>query len=54
MLLTLAIPYLPFVRIFGFVPLPGQLLATIVGITVLYVAVTEVATRWCYRGTWTQ
>ena len=38
---TFAIPYLPFADLFGFVPLPGTLLGTIVAITVLYVAATE-------------
>jgi Mg2+-importing ATPase len=43
-----AIPYLPFVDAFGFVPLPGTLLATILLITVLYVAATELQKRWFY------
>jgi Mg2+-importing ATPase len=48
-ILALAIPYLPFVGVFGFVPLPGGLLATIGLITVLYVAATEVQKRRFYR-----
>ena len=44
-----AIPYLPFVDAFGFVPLPGAMLATILLITVLYVAATELQKRWFYR-----
>jgi Mg2+-importing ATPase len=49
-LLALAIPYLPLAEVFGLVPLPGTLLATIVLITVLYVAATELQKRWFYRG----
>jgi Mg2+-importing ATPase len=44
-----AIPYLPFAGVFGFVPLPGALLATVSLITVLYVAATELQKRWFYR-----
>ena len=47
--LALAIPYLPFAGVFGFVPLPGGLLATIGLITVLYVAATELQKRRFYR-----
>jgi len=47
--LTLAIPYLPRAGVFGFVPLPGRLLATIGVITVLYVVATEVQKRWIAR-----
>jgi Mg2+-importing ATPase len=42
---TLAIPFLPFADVFGFVPVPATLVAAIVGITVLYVAATEVTKR---------
>jgi Mg2+-importing ATPase len=42
---TFAIPYLPFAGVFGFVPLPGMLVAAISGITVLYVLATEVTKR---------
>lgn len=45
-----AIPYLPFADVFGFVRLPGTLLGTIVVITVLYVAATELQKKWFYRG----
>jgi Mg2+-importing ATPase len=47
--LAFAIPYLPFADLFGLVPVPGALLATIVGITVCYVAATEAQKRWFYR-----
>ena len=42
------IPYLPFAGVFGFVPLPGLLLATIALITVLYVVATELTKRRFY------
>ncbi|MGE3704588.1 MAG: magnesium-translocating P-type ATPase [Vicinamibacterales bacterium] len=49
MVLTFAIPYLPFAGVFGFVPLPGALLGTIAVITLAYVTATEVQKRWFYR-----
>lgn len=49
--LALAIPYLPCAGVFGFVPLRGALLGTIVMITVLYVAATELQKKRFYRGT---
>jgi hypothetical protein len=36
--------------VFGFVPLPGMLLITVIAITVLYVVATEMAKRRFYRG----
>ena len=48
--LTVAIPYLPFIGVFGFVPLPGMLLVTVIAITALYVAATELTKRRFYRG----
>jgi Mg2+-importing ATPase len=48
--LTVALPYLPFIGVFGFVPLPGPLLITVVAITALYVVAAEVTKRWFYRG----
>ena len=48
--LTLAIPYTPYVGVFGFVPLPGALLGTVVAITGLYVVATEVTKHRFYRG----
>jgi len=47
--LSFAIPYLPFAGAFGFVPLPGALLAAVAAITALYVAATELAKRWFYQ-----
>jgi len=49
--LSLAIPYLPPARVFGFVPIPFTLLAVVVGITGLYVVATEVAKRAFYAVT---
>lgn len=46
--LTLAIPYLPINTLFGFVPLPPQVMGLIVFITLLYVAVTEGVKRVFY------
>ena len=42
---TFAIPFLPFAGVFGFVPLPIMLVVAISGITVLYVAATELTKR---------
>jgi len=49
--LSLATPYLPFVATLGFVPLPLSLLATLSGITLLYVFATELGKAWFYRRT---
>ena len=48
-MVALVIPYLPFDTVFGFVRLPGSLVAVIMGLTMLYVAATEVQKRWFYR-----
>lgn len=47
--ITFAIPYLPFVRILGFVPLPWTLLLTVSLITAGYAAATELTKSWFYR-----
>jgi Mg2+-importing ATPase len=47
--LTFVIPYLPFSDVFGFVPLPGMILATVSAITALYVVATELTKRRFYR-----
>ncbi len=49
MALTLAIPYLPYISVMGFVPLPPALMATLVAITVLYVLAAELTKVWFYR-----
>ncbi len=49
-LTAVALPYVPVLAtMFGFVPLPGWLLATLMGITLAYAAVNEVAKRVFYR-----
>jgi P-type Mg2+ transporter len=48
-LLTPAIPYLPFVHLLGFVPVPGTLIVVLLGITVLYVVAAELMKRRFYR-----
>jgi Mg2+-importing ATPase len=47
--LAFAIPYLPLTDVFGFLPIPGPLLGTIVLVTVAYVVATELQKRWFYR-----
>jgi Mg2+-importing ATPase len=47
-LVALTIPYLPFGNILGFTPLPAWLMATLVGITLLYVLAAEVAKKLFY------
>ena len=49
--LSYVIPFLPFVAVLGFVPLPLSLLATLSVITVLYVLATEIGKQWFYRRT---
>jgi len=46
--ITLVIPYLPFNSLFGFIPLPASLMLAVIGLTVLYVLVTEVAKNYFY------
>jgi Mg2+-importing ATPase len=46
--IALVLPYLPFISLFGFIPLPAPLMLAMVGLTVLYVAVTEVAKKVFY------
>ncbi|HKQ12645.1 MAG TPA: magnesium-translocating P-type ATPase, partial [Steroidobacteraceae bacterium] len=47
--LTPLVPYLPFMSVFGFVPVPWTLTTTVVVITALYVVCTELVKRWFYR-----
>ena len=49
--LSLAIPYLPPARVFGFAPIPLTLLTTVVAITGLYVLATEAAKHRFYAVT---
>jgi Mg2+-importing ATPase len=46
---TFAIPFLPFAGVLGFAALPGTMLLTLIGITVLYIGAVELAKAWFYR-----
>ena len=46
--ITLVLPYLPFNSLLGFVPLPAPLMLLLIGMTVLYVAVAELAKKFFY------
>jgi P-type Mg2+ transporter len=46
--LTLALPYLPFVSVFGFVPLPAPVVLAMIALTLGYVSAAEVAKRFFY------
>ncbi len=46
--ITLAIPYLPLVSVFGFVPLPIPIMLTMLGLTILYVLATELTKKFFY------
>lgn len=46
--ITLVIPYLPTDELFGFVPLPAPLMLAVLGLTGLYVIVTELAKKYFY------
>jgi Mg2+-importing ATPase len=46
--ITLVLPYLPFVSVFGFVPLPLPLMLAMLGLTALYVLATELAKKYFY------
>ena len=46
--ITLVLPYVPFNFLFGFIPLPVPLMLTMLGLTVLYMLVTEVAKKYFY------
>jgi len=45
---TLMVPYLPFHHLFGFIALPAPLMLAMIGLTVLYVVVTEAAKKYFY------
>ncbi len=47
--LTVAIPYLPYASVLGFVPMPPLLVLTLAGITVAYMLAVEVLKRWHWR-----
>jgi Mg2+-importing ATPase len=46
--LTLALPYMTSMALFGFVPLPAPLMLAMIGLTLAYVAAVEVAKRFFY------
>ena len=46
---AVACPYLPGASVFGFVPLPGTVIAVILGLTGMYVMATEWLKLWFYR-----
>ncbi|WP_367209983.1 cation transporting ATPase C-terminal domain-containing protein [Mesorhizobium sp.] len=46
--IAIAIPFAPFASWFGFVPLPGPVLAGLLAITALYVFVSEVTKTWLF------
>ncbi len=46
--ITLLLPYLPFVSIFGFIPLPAPVMLTMIALTILYVGATELAKKYFY------
>ena len=46
--ITLVLPYLPFISVFGFIPLPAPLMLAMCGLTALYVLVTELAKKYFY------
>jgi Mg2+-importing ATPase len=46
--LTLALPYLPGISVFGFVPLPAPLMLAMIALTLAYVAAAEVAKKFFY------
>ncbi|MDC7713699.1 magnesium-translocating P-type ATPase [Vogesella sp. LYT5W] len=45
---AVALPYLPFSTIFGFVPLPASLLLGVIGLTLAYVFAVEMTKNWFY------
>jgi Mg2+-importing ATPase len=46
--ITLVLPYLPFNLLLGFVPLPAPLMLLMIGLTMLYVFVVELAKKHFY------
>ncbi len=45
---ALALPYVPFADVFGFIPLPAPLMLAVLGLTALYVLATELAKKFFY------
>ena len=46
--ITVALPYLPFVSVFGFIPLPAPLMLSMLGLTASYVVATELTKTYFY------
>ncbi len=46
--ITLAIPYIPFLKVLGFVPLPMPLMLAMLGLTLIYVLATELTKKFFY------
>jgi P-type Mg2+ transporter len=46
--ITLVLPYFPFNYLFGFIPLPAPLMLTMLGLTAVYVLVTEITKKYFY------
>jgi P-type Mg2+ transporter len=46
--IALVIPYLPFISVFGFIPLPAPIMLTMIGLTALYVVATELTKKYFY------
>ncbi|MEL7658262.1 MAG: cation transporting ATPase C-terminal domain-containing protein, partial [Bacillota bacterium] len=46
--IALVLPYLPFIKVFGFVPIPAPLLLTMLGLTGLYVLAVEITKKYFY------
>lgn len=46
--IAVALPYLPFIAVFGFVPLPAPLMLAMLGLTAFYVLATEVTKKIFY------
>jgi Mg2+-importing ATPase len=46
--ITLILPYLPYISVFGFVPLPIPIMLAMLGLMVLYILVTELAKKYFY------
>jgi Mg2+-importing ATPase len=46
--ITLVLPYLPFMSVIGFTPLPAPLMLAMIGLTALYVLAAELAKKYFY------
>ena len=46
--ITLVMPYLPFVSVLGFIPLPAPLMLALIGLTILYILAVELAKKYFY------